>query len=329
VKILITGGCGFVGHHFVENFIKSTSFKIVVLDKLGYASCGYDRLRDIGCYDHGRISTFSCDLAQGINEGLAREIGEVDYVIHMAAESHVERSIQDPEPFVRSNVLGTMYLLNFCRQFQKNARRIVYFSTDEVFGPAPEGVAFKEWDNYNCTNPYSASKAGGEELALAYANTYKMPIIVTHTVNIYGERQHPEKFIPLAIRKILAGETLILHSNPERTKSASRFWIHARSAATAVDFLLERSEIREKYNVTDNVEMEVLKVAQLIAKILGKELKYELVDFHSSRPGHDPRYSLDGTKLKDMGWRPVYTFEQSLEKTIRWMTRKENLRWLE
>lgn len=325
-RVLITGGCGFIGHHIIEHIIKNTDWDIVVLDKLNYASSGFDRLRDINVFDDKRVMILPTDFTKSFSEGIKKEIGEVDYILHIGAETHVDKSIEDPEPFVMSNVVGTMHMLNFARE-QKNLKKFVYFSTDEVFGPAPRGVAYKEWDRYNSTNPYAATKAGGEELALAYANTYKVPVIITHTMNVFGERQHPEKFIPMTMRKVMDGEKVIIHSDSSKTKAGSRFWIHARNVAAALLFLLDKGEFREKYNIVGEREVDNLEMAKMIAKILGKELKYEMVDFHSSRPGHDLRYGLDGNKMKEMGWTYPVSFEKSFEKTIKWMINRPE--WLE
>ena len=250
----------------------------------------------------------------------------MDYIWHLAASSHVDRSIIDPLSFVMDNTVGTCNLLNFAREL-KNLKLFIYFSTDEVFGPAPEGIFYKEWDRYKSSNPYSASKAGGEELCIAFENTYKLPIIITHTMNVVSERQHPEKFLPMCIRKVLNGETIIIHSDKTQKKPASRCWIHARNVLQALMFLTKNHIIGDKYNIVGE-ERSVLWVAQFVAKILGKPLKYEMVDFHSSRPGHDLRYALDGGKLKSMGFEYPKTLEQSLEKTIKWYTKPGNQRWL-
>lgn len=322
-RILVTGGCGFIGHHFIEHLIKNTDWDVVVLDKLTYASAGLDRLRDIQVFDNKRVAILTTDFTQPIPTGVISEIGKVNYIVHMGAETHVDNSIVDPTPFVISNVVGTMHMLNLAREMP-DLERMVYFSTDEVFGPAPEGVAYKEWDRYDSSNPYAATKAGGEELCLAYANTYKVPVMITHTMNVFGERQHPEKYIPMVIRRTLEGEKVTIHANPEKTKAGSRFYIHARNVAHAVLFLLDKGEVRDKYNIVGEREVDNLELAQLIAKTVGKPLKYEMVDFHSSRPGHDLRYALDGGKMADLGWSPAKTFEDSLEKCVRWvLERKE------
>lgn len=325
-RILVTGGCGFIGHHLVEHLQKNTDWEIVIIDKLNYASFGFERLRDIPI-DEKRTRVFTFDFSHPISPHLAHEIGQLDYIVHMGAETHVDNSIANPRAFVMSNVVGTMEILELARR-QKNLKKFIYFSTDEVFGPAPEGHSFKDWDRYNATNPYSATKAGGEELALAYANTYGLPIVITHCMNVFGERQHPEKFIPLALKKILNGEKILIHSHPDKKKSGSRSYIHARNVSSAVLFLLEHGQIRDKYNISGEKEMSNLEMAQFIAEVAGKPLNHEMVDFHSKRPGHDLRYALDDSKLKSMGWKCPVEFEQSLKKTIQW-TLTEGQKWLD
>lgn len=316
-RILITGGCGFIGHHFVEHILKYTKWDMIILDKLSYASLGYDRLRDIKVFDNKRILLLTADFAQEISEGCVREIGEIDYIVHMGANTHVDRSITDPKPFVEANVMGTMHMLDLARKLP-NLKKFVYFSTDEVFGPAPEGVAYKEWDCYNSRNPYAATKAAGEELCLAYGNTFKIPVVIMHTMNVFGERQHHEKYIPMVIRSVLNGDTVTIHADPTRTKAGSRFYIHARNVASAILFLLDKGQTQDKYNIVGEQEVDNLALAQMIADHIGKPLQYDMVDFHSSRPGHDLRYALDGSKMEGMGWTIPKTFESSLKKTIDW-----------
>jgi dTDP-glucose 4,6-dehydratase len=325
MRALITGGCGFLGHHMVEHVLKNTDWDVVVLDRLSYASSGFDRLRDIDVFDDSRVLVLASDFTRPISEGVKQETIDVDYIIHMGAETHVDNSITDARPFVMSNVVGTLEMLELARTMP-NLKWFNYFSTDEVFGPAPEGTEYKEWDRYDSTNPYSASKAGGEEMVLAYANTHKVPCFITHTMNLIGERQHYEKYVPLVIRKVLQNETVYIHSNSEKTKAGSRFYLHARNAAAAVLFLLENAKQREKYNVVGEIELDNLQLAEMIADIVGKPLEYELVDFHSSRPGHDLRYALDGTRMKEMGFTAPVPFLESLEKTVRWFM--GNPKWL-
>lgn len=324
-RILLTGGCGFIGHHFVEHFLKETNWDIVVMDRLNYASNGFDRLREIKVFDDQRVSVLAADFNSEFSEGLEKEIGDVSYIFHLGAETHVDRSIDNPEPFVMSNVIGTMRVLNFAKKLKK-LKRFFYFSTDEVFGPAPNGTFYKEWDRYNSGNPYAAAKAGGEELCMAFGNTYKVPVVVTHCMNIFGERQHFEKFIPMTIRKVLKEEVVVIHSDAKKQVPGSRFWIHARNVAAAILFLVKEGRTQDKYNIVGEKEVNNLQMAQAIATVLGKKLHYEMVDFHSSRPGHDLRYALDGSKMDQMGWRLPLNFEQSLEKTILWST--QNSKWL-
>ena len=258
---------------------------------------------------------------------MAQEIGRVDVIVHAAAETHVDRSIEDARPFVMANVLGTLNILEFARTCDR-LQQLVYFSTDEVFGPAPNGVRHKEWDRYNCTNPYAATKASGEELAMAFANTYSIPVLASHTMNMIGERQDPEKFVPLVVRKVLAGEVVTIHADPTCARAGSRFYIHCRNVADALLFLIARAPFdRGKINIVGEKEVDNLTLAQMIAGFVGKPLHYQMTDFHSSRPGHDLRYALDGDLLAAHGWHPPNTFEASLEKTVRWTL--ENPRWLE
>jgi dTDP-glucose 4,6-dehydratase len=327
-RVLITGGAGFAGHHLIEHLLINTDWEIVVLDKLTYASFGWRRLRDIGVYWNDRVSVYPVDFTEPFSCGLCEELGQFNFIIHMGAETHVDGSIVCARPFVRSNVLGTYELLEFARK-QKNLDCFVYFSTDEVFGPAPEGIAFKEWDRYNCTNPYAATKAGAEELCLAFGNSYKIPVLITHTMNLIGERQHYEKFLPLVINKVLKRELVTIHAAPDLKSSGKRHYLHCRNMADAVLFLLSQyiKYNRFKVNIVGEQEVDNLYFAKKIAEVIDKPLHYELVDFHSSRPGHDLRYALDGSLLADMGWKPPKTFEESLTKTVQWYL--SNPMWLE
>ncbi|MEN3014412.1 MAG: NAD-dependent epimerase/dehydratase family protein, partial [Endomicrobiia bacterium] len=169
MKILITGGCGFIGHHFVEHFLRESDWDIIVLDKLTYASNGFDRIRDIKVFNPERVKIFTCDLSTALTDGLKKEIGYVDYVINLASESHVDNSIANPVLFIQNNINLMLYLLEWCREIRP--KKIIQFSTDEVYGTAPEGVNYKEGDRHNSGNPYSASKSAQEQICRAYANT--------------------------------------------------------------------------------------------------------------------------------------------------------------
>lgn len=335
-RILITGGAGFIAHHLIGQVLKRTDWEIVTLDRLDYSgnlNRLHDLLQDYSPSDRKRVRTIYHDFKAEINPMLKSDIGKVDIVAHLAAGSHVDRSIDRPMEFVMDNVVGTCNVLEFARQ-QENLERFLYFSTDEIFGPAPDGIKYKENDRYNCTNPYSASKAGGEELAVAYENTYGMPIYITHTMNVFGQRQHPEKFFPMCIKKARDGETVTIHSNAAKTTPGSRHYIHAEDVADATLFLLKNKfeAVADntgakcpKFNICGANEINNLELALMIADAQNKKLNYEMVDFHTSRPGHDLRYALDGSKMKSLGWEPQPVKER-IEEVVNWTL--SNDRWL-
>ena len=326
MKVLVTGGAGFIAHHVIETILDTTDWEIISLDRLDFSG-NLNRLHDlIGQRpDKVRVKIVYHDLKAPISPLTASTIGQVDYILHLAAGSHVDRSIDFPLEFVMDNVVGTANILDYART-QHNLKRFIYFSTDEVFGPAPGKIKYDEYDRYNSSNPYSASKAGGEELAVAYQNTYNLPIYITHTMNVFGERQHPEKYIPLVIRKVINGEKITIHSNPSKTKAGSRHYIHAKDVADGLMFLINKNVDIEvsngikcpKFNLVGTEEVDNLELAQLIASKLNKELKYEMVDFHSSRPGHDLRYALSGERLKELGWEPTVKLSDHIEKVVNW-----------
>jgi len=240
MKILLTGGAGFIGHHVAEHILRNTNAKITFLDRLD-CSGNLNRITEIKGWDEykTRCRWVFHDLRAPINDQLAMQLGDHDVILHLAALTHVDRSILSPLDAVWDNVFGTAHILEHARL--RGCERFVYFSTDEVFGPAPEGTAYKEWDRYRSTNPYSATKAGGEELVLAYHNTYGVPALITHTMNVFGERQHPEKYIPSTIAKARDGGLVTVHANKEKTKAGSRFYIHARNVADGLMHMLKFS----------------------------------------------------------------------------------------
>lgn len=324
MKILITGGCGFIGHHFVQHVMLNTDWDIAIIDKLTYASKGFDRLREMNYINHSRIQIFTWDLTTKLSEGLMAEMGDINIIAHLAAETHVDNSISDPILFIQNNVMSTAYLLEYARTL-KNLHKFLYFSTDEVYGPAYGDNLYYESDRHNPKNPYSASKAAAENFCIAYENTYKIPVIIINAMNVIGERQLVEKFIPLVIRKILAGEMIFVHSDKNKIPG-SRFYIHARNVADAVLHILKNGKVGECYNIAGEQEVNNLELIQMIGEIIGKDVKYELVDFHSTRPGHDLRYGLNGSKLAQLGWIPPKTFKESLTKTVLWSL--QNPKWI-
>ena len=336
-RALITGGAGFIAHHLIGQILERTDWEIVSLDRLDYSG-NLNRLHDLMLtFDpevRKRVKIVHHDLKAELNPLVRSEVGNVDYIIHLAAGSHVDRSIDYPMEFVMDNVVGSVNILEFART-QNNLERFVYFSTDEIFGPAPDGIKYKENDRYNSTNPYSATKAAAEEIAVAYENTYGLPIYITHTMNVFGERQHPEKFIPMCIKRARDGESVTIHSDSTKTIPGSRHYIHAEDVADAVLFLLDYEGEFEKtwggakcpkFNIVGSEELNNLDLATIIAEAQGKELKYEMVDFHSSRPGHDLRYALDGDKMKKLGWEPAKSVRERIAEVTKWTL--DNERWI-
>ena len=336
-KALITGGAGFIAHHTISYLLKNTDWEIITLDRLDYSG-NLNRLHDFMLsFDpevRKRVKIVHHDLKAELNPSVRTEVGEVDYILHLAAGSHVDRSIDYPMEFIMDNVVGTANILEFART-QDNLERFLYFSTDEVFGPAPNGIKYKENDRYNSTNPYSATKAAAEEIAVAYENTYKLPIYITHTMNVFGERQHPEKYIPMCIKKARDGESITIHSDSTKTIPGSRHYIHAEDVASAVLFLLHHKGDFEptwgnakcpKFNIVGSEELNNLELAQIIADAQDKELNYEMVDFHTSRPGHDLRYALSGDKMRKLGWEPAKSVRQRIAQVTQWTL--ENERWI-
>lgn len=333
-RLLITGGAGFIGHHIIDLFLKKTDFQIVSLDRLDYSG-NLNRLDYVvSQYDketRKRVKIVWHDLKAPISEITSNLMGDVNVVLHLAAGSHVDRSITHPMEFVLDNTVGTVNLLDYARSL-KNLERMIYFSTDEIFGIAPPGVAYKERDRYNSTNPYSASKAAAEEFCVAYENTYKIPMFITHTMNVFGERQHPEKFIPMCIKKIRDGEKIYIHSDTTKTIAGSRFYIHAKDVAEAMLFLLSLTEDQTKiirtpdwggakcpkFNIVGKEEIDNLTMVNILADAQGKQANYEMVDFHTSRPGHDLRYALDGSFMRSLGWEPRFTLRERLKEVTDW-----------
>lgn len=340
--IMVTGGAGFIGHHMIRRLLKHPEYNIISLDRLDFSG-NLNRLSELaqefGPDTMKRLRVVYHDLRAEINSPLAKQIGPVDVIIHMAAGSHVNRSIENPMLFVQDNVVGTCNLLDYARFHLPNLEKFINFGTDEVFGSAPEGVDFKEYDRFNSRSPYSATKAGAEELCVAYENTFGMPIYCTHTMNVFGERQLPEKFIGVVMRKILAGESVPIHCDEATgTQSGLRHWVHAADVADATMFIMglphkgfplpqgRGTETCPKFNIVGQREISNLEVAQKIATIMGQELKYHMVSYDTQRPGHDFRYSLSGEYMKSLGWEPKYDFDTRIEQMVQW-TLKHN-QWL-
>ena len=328
-KVLLTGGLGFIGSHSVEHWLKNTDWDIVVVYGLRFSG-RIEGLTDIEGYDPSRVSIVWHDLRAPLHSQLASTIGDVDYIVNMASDSHVDRSITHPVDFVQNNVNLTLNMLEYAREVRPE--KFIQVSTDEVYGPAPVGHDHKEGEPHRPSNPYSASKSAQESIAYSYWRTYNVPVTITNTMNNFGERQHPEKYVPMVIKKIMSGEVIDIHSKPNEDKSwtiGSRVWLHARNHADAIQHILDNIDVIwyedgestpdiQRFNVAGEQEIDNLQIVNMIADIIGKEPVYELVDFHSSRPGHDLRYSLDGTKLKEYGWNAPISVAESFRRTVEW-----------
>lgn len=318
-RILITGAAGFLGHHFVEHVLKSTDWRVVGLASFKHQGCPARLLHLI---DHERFLLVRAELNAPISPRVAYEIGDVDYIVNFAAESHVDRSITDPRPFVINNVEVALSVLEFAREVRP--RHVIQFSTDEVYGPAPAGYAHREWDAILPSNPYAASKAMQEAAAIAWWRTYSVPLSIVNSMNLIGERQTPEKLVPVVIRAVMSGGEVPIFG-VAGGQVGFRMYLHARNLAAALVFLLQREpgtypavDRPDRWNVVGEREVSNLEMAQMIAAILEQPLRYRLVPEGHSRPGHDWRYALDGAKLDAADYKQPMDFEESLARTVRW-----------
>jgi dTDP-glucose 4,6-dehydratase len=299
-----------------------------------------------------RVHVVRCDLSAPISLVTDHAFGHIDYVLNFASESHVDRSIVEPADFIVNNVKLICNLLDWMR-LRDGVEAFVQISTDEVYGPAPAGYAHREWGDLHLpSNPYSASKAAQEDIAFAYWRTYDLPIVFTNTMNIIGETQDPEKFIPMVMQKVRDGIPMPIHASAEGVYG-SRFYLHARNQADGVLHVLnwvtdgsgvgrlrranffEGSEsLRHsdggtkpwRFHIVGEREVDNLQMAKMVARAMGKRLNYMPVDFHGSRPGHDLRYALDGTRMADIGWKPPVPLDESLRRTVEWTL--EHPEWL-
>jgi len=336
-RVLLTGISGSIATHFVAHFMHNTDWEIIGIDSFRHKGWG-ERLLEVTS-EHpewrDRISVHTHDLSAPLSPILKRRLGKIDYIISMASLSDVEASIQDPVPFVQNNVNLALNLLEYAREAKPEV--FIQISTDEVYGASASkfGDLRKEWDAIIPSNPYAASKAAQEAIAISYWRTYGVPVIITNTMNNFGEMQQPTKY-PVMIQKAVEnGETILIHGREGQI--GSRSYIHSRNFADAILFILKNlpphmhvplsADRPDRYNIAGDKQLDNLELAQTIASLMGKELKYELVDSHSARPGHDPHYGLDMTKLYSKGWKSPKTFEESLSGTIKWQ--QEHKEWIE
>lgn len=309
-RYLVTGGAGFIGSHFTRHLLNA-----------GHAVTVVDRIDSAGSLARvdSRARFIRHDLAAGINAHVDRAIGDVDVVCHLAAASHVDRSVADPWGYVQDNVMATFNVLQWCRT--RPIQKLMHMSTDEVFGPAPDGVTFKEHDAHNPANPYAATKAAAEMLCPAWASTYDVPIAVVHCTNVIGSGQDPEKFVPLVAQRVSQDQLVQIHADPNTMRPSTRLYIHVSDVCRAFDAIIEKGGVlggngAGRYNISGDTEHSNLDVAQAVAGILGKPLQYELVSFVPNRPKHDQRYSVSWTKLAALGWEPRVGLEAGLREAI-------------
>ena len=309
MKILITGGAGFIGANFTQYIHDNYDYEITVLDKLTYAG-NKDNLKeilneiefingDIGCEDDVKIAMEDCDL-----------------VVNFAAETHVDRSIEDPSIFVKTDVIGTYNLLECARKY--DVEKYLQISTDVVYGSIENG-SFTEESNINPSSPYSASKAGGDMLVKAYYKTYGMPVLITRSSNNFGPYQYPEKLIPLFILNALEDKPLPVYGDGENIRD----WIYVLDNCKGIDVVLNEGKIGEVYNIGGENEKPNIEITKLILNILEKP--ESLIKYVDDRLGHDRRYSLDSSKTQNLGWKPEWTFEEAMQETIKWYIANKNL----
>jgi len=310
VRLLVTGGCGFIGSNFIRYMLERyENVRIVNVDKLSYGS-NVENLRGVDRSRHEFIKGDMCD-----RELMRKLIGSVDAVVNFAAETHVDRSIADPYPFLKSNVEGVVSILEALRS--RKDVRLVHISTDEVYGDV-ERDSFRESDRLRPSSPYAASKASADMFCLAYRRTYGLDVVTVRLTNTFGPYQFPEKLIPKTVIRAILGLSIPIYGSGKNIRD----WLYVLDACEAIDLALRKGEPGEIYNVSAGNELENIEVVRRILKVMGRD--ESLIEFVDNRPGHDVRYSLDSTKIRrELGWRPKYAFDKALEATVKWYVENE------
>jgi len=329
-KVLITGGAGFIGSHVIRKMVKKyPDYLIVNLDKLTYAG-NLNNLNDIENYENYKFENIDINNVKAIDSLFKKYL--FDNVIHLAAESHVDRSISNPDDFIITNVLGTLNLLNACKDTWVNSEINCFYhiSTDEVYGSLGETGFFTESTSYDPRSPYSASKASSDHLVRAYGHTYSLPVKISNCSNNYGSHQFPEKLIPLIINNILNKKPLPIYGKGENVRD----WLWVEDHANAIDLVFHKGKLGETYNIGGHNEWTNLDLVNLLCDIMDKKLlnkvgdSRKLITYVKDRAGHDLRYAIDATKIeKELGFKPSVNFQVGLEKTVDWYL--DNKNWLD
>jgi dTDP-glucose 4,6-dehydratase len=312
MTMLVTGGAGFIGSNFIRHMLtEHPDTRIVNLDALTYAG-NLENLRDVA--DNPNYTFVRGDICDPETVAAVFRDHPIDTIVHFAAESHVDRSISDGAAFVRTNVLGTFTLLDCARKH--GVRRFIHISTDEVYGSTREG-SFAETDTLNPSSPYSSSKAASDLLARSFFITHGLPVIVTRCTNNYGPYQFPEKLIPFFTTNLLQGKKVPVYGTGRNVRD----WLYVIDHCRAIDFILQHGEPGEIYNIGGGAERTNLDITQKILELLGKD--ESMIEYVPDRKGHDFRYSLDFGKLRKLGWKPAYRFDDALEATVEWYVENE------
>lgn len=335
-KLLLTGIGGSIGVHTLSQIMKNTDWDVIGIDSFkhkGWCDRVVSHLeRHPG--DVPRVKIITHDLTAPFSELTKKEIGKVDYIINMASLSDVEASNQNPVPFVMNNVALVLNMLEYAREVKPEV--FIQISTDEVYGPTTgKDDGYVEWDNKVPSNPYAASKSCQEELAIAWWRAFGVPLIITNTMNNFGEMQQSSKYPVIVQKSIMKGDTITIHGDEEGI--GSRSYIHSQNFANALIFLIKNTkpykhepgkvDKPDRYHIAGDKQVDNLELAKMIAGLMGKDLKYEIIDFHKTRPGHDKHYGLNADKIKKLGWSSPVSFEESLKNTIEWQL--QNKKWIE